>query len=80
METLKQWNRLPGSLIYPGQKLIVGLLESEKGDLYTVVEGDTLYSIARKFGLRAEELARRNKISLSTTLLSGTTLKIKPLN
>ena len=80
VETLKQWNRLPGSLIYPGQKLIVGFLESEKGDLYTVVEGDTLYSIARKFGLRAEELARRNKISLSTTLLSGTTLKIKPLN
>ncbi len=80
VEDLKKWNRLSGSLIHPGQKLIVGSPDSEEGTLYTVAKGDTLYSIARKFGLQVEDLARQNSISLTTTLLSGMTLKIKPLN
>ena len=42
-----------------------------------VAKGDTLYSIAHKFGLRARDLARENNISLSTTLLPGMTLAIK---
>ena len=41
-----------------------------------MVTGDTLYSIARKFGLQVEELAKKNNIALTTTLLTGTTLEI----
>jgi len=80
VENLKRWNQLSGSLIRPGQQLIVGPPNPDEGSFYIVAEGDTLYSIARKFGLQVEKLARQNKISLSSTLLSGMTLKIKPLN
>lgn len=74
---LKQWNGLQGSLIRPGQQLTVAPPPAAEDDrFYTVVKGDTLYSIARRFGLRARDLARRNNISLSTTLLMGMTLKI----
>ena len=40
------------------------------------MRGDTLYSIARRFGISAEEIARRNNISLSSTLLTGMELRI----
>jgi len=74
---LQEWNELPGALIRPGQQLVVGLPDPEESErLYTVVKGDTLYSIARRFGLSADDLARQNNISLSSALLTGTTLKI----
>jgi membrane-bound lytic murein transglycosylase D len=78
IENLQGWNGLSGALIKPGQKLVVGT-ESKSEAVYTVIKGDTLYSIARKFGLNPEEIARQNNISLTTTLLTGTTLKISPL-
>ena len=74
---LKQWNSLQSALIHPGQLLLVVPPPTAKDDrIYTVVKGDTLYSIARRFGLRARDLARQNNVSLSTTLLAGMTLKI----
>lgn len=80
VENLQQWNDLAGNTIYPGQKLVVGpasvALAEDKH--YTVTSGDTLYSIARQFGLDTARLARLNNISLSTTLLVGTTLKVSP--
>ena len=72
---LQAWNGLSNALIKPGQVLVVGE-EAKTGGQYTVVQGDTLYSIARKFGLQPEDLARQNNISLTTTLLTGTTLNI----
>ncbi len=74
VESLKRWNDIDHALIKPGQVLVVG--EQHATREYTVVTGDTLYSIARKFGLRVEELAKKNNIALTTTLLTGTTLKI----
>ena len=74
VESLKRWNDLDHALIKPGQVLVVG--EQQGAREYTVVTGDTLYSIARKFGLQVEELAKKNNIALTTTLLTGTTLKI----
>ena len=70
---LKAWNDLDGDVIFPGQKLALGTKDAE---LYTVVKGDTLYGIARRFGLPASDLARRNNISLSSTLLAGTQLEV----
>ena len=75
IDDLRVWNGLRGTTIYPGQELVVGLSDYR---LYTVVQGDTLYSIARRFGLSARDIARQNNISLSTTLLTGMQLRIKP--
>ena len=51
-------------------------LRGDHPQAYTVVKGDTLYSIARKFGIEPHDIARENNISLSSTLLAGTTLQI----
>ena len=77
VENVQQLNNLRGTLIHPGQELIVPPKNLLGKFLYVVAKGDTLYSIARKFGLRARDLARENNISLSTTLLPGMTLAIK---
>ncbi len=45
---------------------------------YTVVRGDTLFGIARKFGLEVRELAHQNNLSPSAKLATGMTLKVKP--
>ncbi|MEE3258816.1 MAG: LysM peptidoglycan-binding domain-containing protein, partial [Candidatus Latescibacterota bacterium] len=74
VDDLQAWNRLNNALIKPGQKLAVVAENDEK--VYTVIRGDTLYSIARKFGLEPRAIARQNNISLSSTLLAGTTLQI----
>lgn len=44
---------------------------------YTVKKGDSLWSIARKFGIHSKELARWNQIGLKATLYLGQTLIIK---
>ncbi len=75
---LKTWNALQGALIRPGQELRLRPKGNDAGQLYTVLKGDTLYGIARKFGLQVEELARHNKISLTTTLLAGMLLELYP--
>lgn len=76
---LKRWNRLPGEVIRPGLSLHVAPAPTGAGGKpYTVVRGDTLYSIARRFGVDAEEIARRNHIRLTSTLLTGMQLRIPP--
>jgi membrane-bound lytic murein transglycosylase D len=73
LHDLKTWNDLDGDAIFPGQELA---LHSGNAELYTVVKGDTLYGIARKFGVQAKDLARRNNISLNSTLLAGMKLEV----
>jgi membrane-bound lytic murein transglycosylase D len=75
---LQRWNALPKPIAHAGQRLLVVPPIPDQADtqFYTVVKGDTLASIARKFGLQARELARQNNISLSTTLMTGMTLRI----
>jgi len=73
---LRTWNALPSSLIKPGQQLYVSGAE-EAVSIYTVVRGDTLYSIARKFGLDANDIAQQNNMNLTSTLLTGTELRIR---
>ncbi len=75
IKSLQTWNGIEDAFIKPGQVLVVDE-KQQKDREYTVATGDTLYSIARKFGLPVEELARQNSIALTTTLLVGTTLKI----
>ena len=73
---LKQWNGLSVDMIRPGQSLFVSATPGAGDGSYTVARGDTLYSIARRFGVGAEQIARRNNMSLSSTLLTGMELRI----
>ena len=73
---LKTWNKLVSSVIRPGQQLAVSRPLAK--NTYTVVKGDTLFSIARKLGVAIEDIARRNNLSATTTLLTGTVLKLGP--
>ncbi len=74
-----QLNGLSDSTIYPGQKLKVPGPASteESGPIeYVVQEGDTLFSIARRFGVDMEELARANNITDPSTIYVGQRLII----
>lgn len=79
VEELQRLNGLTDSTIFPGQKLKVpGPPGSEEtGPVeYIVQEGDTLYSIARRFGVDMEELARVNNIADPSTIYAGQRLII----
>src|SRR5690606_19961917 len=49
------------------------------GQFYTVSQGDTLYSIAQKYGLNYQQLAMVNNIPINTVLNIGQRLYIPPL-
>ncbi|MGH9750734.1 MAG: LysM peptidoglycan-binding domain-containing protein, partial [Candidatus Polarisedimenticolia bacterium] len=85
---LKRWNRLRGSLIRPGQRLVA--FYGEKGDgppredpsnaavsvqggrlEYKVQDGDTLESIARKFGTAVEALCQSNNLTPDAIVRPG---------
>ena len=76
LDDLIAWNGLADTTIRPGRELVVGPPEGSRFDLYTVLRGDTLHSIARRFGTNAQAIARDNNMSQSTTLLTGMTLRV----
>lgn len=47
------------------------------GDTYTVVEGDTPYSIAKKFGLTLEDLLAANNLTANSVILPGQVVSLK---
>ena len=47
-----------------------------KTEVYTVVKGDTLYSISKKFNISIEELKKKNNLT-DTTLSLGQSLFVK---
>lgn len=74
VDKLKEANDLSNNILSIGQVLII---PTEQVDyiLYTVKSGDTLYAIARNYGITMQELMDFN--NLGSTLLSvGQTLKI----
>ncbi len=71
---LKRLNGLTDDTIYVGQKLKVpGPPPSEATEprVYVVQPGDTLFSIARRFGVDMQELARLNNITDPSTIYVG---------
>ena len=76
LDDLITWNELTDSTIRPGRDLVVDPQGDGGFDLYTVISGDTLHSIARRFGTNARAIARDNNMSQATTLLTGMTLRV----
>lgn len=83
---LASWNQIdPPFVIYPGQKLILSAPTDSNSSTstpgqekyYTVKQGDTLYSIARKAGLNHRVLADQNGIPAPFTIVPGQKLTLK---
>jgi membrane-bound lytic murein transglycosylase D len=92
VHSLRSWNNLSGTHIRAGQRLVVyygGRAESpvEAADPfqvasasgeYRVRKGDTLYSIARRFGMTVEELREVNNLGRSSVIRPGDRLRVVP--
>lgn len=79
VDSIKIWNNLADNSIKPGQELIVNKWEKKYNSIpgtYTVHEGDTLYSISRKFGISVADLKMLNSLN-SNAIVPGMILKLK---
>lgn len=74
VNALKQANNLSSNLLSIGQVLIIPT-GTEDYILYKVVSGDSLYSIAKKYGITMQEIMDFNNLG-STILTVGQVLKI----
>ena len=79
VDEIKRYNNLTSNLLSIGQKLkIPTMIETpttSEGTVYVVKSGDNLYSIAKQYGLTADEIMKYN--NLTSNLLSiGQVLKI----
>ena len=63
------------NLIYPGQQIIIPLSPPE-AILYTVMPGDNLYSIARKYGTYVDNLIRFNYLNPPFVIYPGQQLVV----
>lgn len=61
-----------GTIIYIEKKK-----NRNKAGLYSVMEGDTPYSVSQKTGIRLKSLCKMNGLARGSELLPGTTLKLK---
>lgn len=79
VQQLKKWNNLSGNTISIGQVLIIKkAIENHqtKSDSYTVKSKDTLFSIAKNFGVSVAQLQRWNNLS-GTSIGLGQVLKVR---
>lgn len=72
---LKSLNNLTSDVLSIGQELIVSEGNAATLDTYTVKAGDTLYSIANKYGLTVNELKQLNNLT-SDILSIGQVLNV----
>ena len=63
-------------LIYPGQELRVPAAPPAGNGWYEVQPGDTLYSLAGRFGTTGEELAQLNGIGTPNLIFPGERLRL----
>jgi len=72
---LKQANNLTNNLLSTGQVLTIPKQTSSNNVTYIVQSGDSLWSIAKKYGITVDELKNYNNLS-SNTLTIGQKLQI----
>lgn len=79
VDSIKEINNLKSNVLSIGQKLIIPIGVDTNVDnqyaIYSVKSGDTLYSIAKRFGMSVSELMNINNLS-STSLSIGDLLKV----
>jgi len=75
VDELKKLNNLTSNSLSIGQKLKISSTETDTETTYTVVKGDSLYSIANKFGTTVNNLKDINNLT-SNNLSIGQGLKI----
>ncbi|MCD5533310.1 LysM peptidoglycan-binding domain-containing protein [Lactobacillus delbrueckii] len=80
---LKKANGISGHLIYVGQKLQIPTKSTKAtstvdatSTTHTVVKGDTLWSLAKKYGVSVSTLMKANNLS-SSTILIGQSLNLR---
>lgn len=86
VDKLKALNNLSSNMITVGQRLLVKDTSSSNdvGVYYTVKSGDTLYGIAKQYGLTVDELKAMNNLKNNTLtvnqklLVSGTSSSSSP--
>ena len=76
---LKSLNNLTSDILSIGQQLVVSEGNAATLDTYTVKAGDTLYSIANKYGLTVSELKSLNNLT-SDILSIGQVLNVSNSN
>ena len=69
VEELKRINNITNNNIYPGQELIINIMEDQNGDIednnytiYIVKKGDSLWKISREFDIPVNELIEINNL------------------
>lgn len=76
LENVLKFNNIPNTnLIYPGQKIVIPLSPPE-AIIYTVVQGDSLYKIARKYGTFVDNLIRYNYLRSPYIIYPGQQLVV----
>ena len=68
VDTIKRLNNLTSNNLSIGQILKIPSVQTSTTTTYTVVKGDSLYSIARKFNTTVDSIKKKN--NLSSNLLS----------
>lgn len=69
VDKLKDINNLSSNILSVGQKLLINDgtdVDNVNENYYIVKSGDTLYSIAKKYGLTVDELKKMNNLSSNT--------------
>lgn len=79
VDDIIDYNDLSTSSLSLGQQLLIPVNKEEENDIYIVKQGDSLYSIANKYGISVAELKRINNLS-SNLLQIGQKLKIPSQN
>lgn len=76
VKILQEGNSLQGDKIQYGQKLYIPVTDPEnEAGMYKVKKGDTLYSIAKKYGVTVKDLLKENRL-LKETIYVGQELVV----
>lgn len=67
----------PDNMIYPGQVLTIPVDRPRAPMYYVVRPGDTLYSIARRYGITVDEILNMNKLGNPNLIYPGQILMLK---
>lgn len=85
VSTLRQWNSLRrGAFIHPGQQLLVsdplggesGPRQEGNARLHIVQRGESLWKIAKRYGVRVADLALWNRLGRRATIYPGQKLQV----